>query len=188
MPSGRFGANAAWWLAALLAHNLHTLTAWWSLNEDLARATWKRIRRCPAGSRRPPDRKRQATHPQDVPERHRRTAGCAPEPRRSIYRARLTPGWQRSRKSRRNQRATPGCCPALRRDGPKPRAATLSGPRHRADRSRIPNRESKSPRPEASARWSQGRQAQKSLEMLKIVPATARQPDLIADPGLERVC
>ena len=33
MPSGRFGANAAWWLAALLAHNLHTLTAWWSLNE-----------------------------------------------------------------------------------------------------------------------------------------------------------
>ena len=45
MPSGRFGANAAWWLAALLAHNLHTLTAWWSLDEDLARATWKRIRR-----------------------------------------------------------------------------------------------------------------------------------------------
>ena len=45
MPSGRFGANAAWWLAALLAHNLRTLTAWWSLNEDLARATWKRIRR-----------------------------------------------------------------------------------------------------------------------------------------------
>ena len=45
MPSGRFGANAAWWLAALLAHNLHTLTAWWSLGEDLARATWKRIRR-----------------------------------------------------------------------------------------------------------------------------------------------
>ena len=45
-PSGRFGANAAWWLAALLAHNLHTLTAWWSLGEeDLARATWKRIRR-----------------------------------------------------------------------------------------------------------------------------------------------
>ncbi len=42
MPSGRFGANAAWWLAALLAHNLHTLTAWWSLD---ARATWKRIRR-----------------------------------------------------------------------------------------------------------------------------------------------
>ena len=45
MPSGRFGANAAWWLAALLAHNLHTLTAWWSLDEDLARATWKRFRR-----------------------------------------------------------------------------------------------------------------------------------------------
>ena len=47
MPSGRVGANAAWWLAALLAHNLHTLTAWWSLNEDLARAAWKRIRRVP---------------------------------------------------------------------------------------------------------------------------------------------
>ena len=25
--------------------NLHTLTAWWCLGEDLARATWKRIRR-----------------------------------------------------------------------------------------------------------------------------------------------
>ncbi len=45
MPSGRIGANAAWWLAALLAHNLHTLTAWLSLDKDLARATWKRIRR-----------------------------------------------------------------------------------------------------------------------------------------------
>ena len=45
MPSGRFGANAAWWLAALLAQNLHTLTAWLSLDKDLGRATWKRIRR-----------------------------------------------------------------------------------------------------------------------------------------------
>ena len=45
MPSGLFGANAAWWLAALLAFNLHILTAWWSLDEDLARATWKRVRR-----------------------------------------------------------------------------------------------------------------------------------------------
>ena len=43
MPSGRSGANAAWWLAALLAHELHTLTAWWSLDEDLARAAWKRV-------------------------------------------------------------------------------------------------------------------------------------------------
>ena len=32
-------------MEALLAQNLHTLTAWWSLDEDLARATWKRIRR-----------------------------------------------------------------------------------------------------------------------------------------------
>ena len=39
MPSDRFGANAAWWLAALLAHDLHTLTAWWSLDENLAWAT-----------------------------------------------------------------------------------------------------------------------------------------------------
>ena len=45
MPSGRFGANAAWWLAALVAFNLHVLTAWWSLDEDLARASWMRIRR-----------------------------------------------------------------------------------------------------------------------------------------------
>ena len=45
MPSGRFGANAAWWLAVLVAFNLHVLTAWWSLDEDLARASWKRIRR-----------------------------------------------------------------------------------------------------------------------------------------------
>ena len=45
MPSGRFGANAAWWLAALLAHNLHMLTAWWSLDDDFARATWRRVRR-----------------------------------------------------------------------------------------------------------------------------------------------
>ena len=45
MPSGRFGANAAWWLAAQVAFNLHILTAWWCLDEDLARAAWKRIRR-----------------------------------------------------------------------------------------------------------------------------------------------
>ena len=40
-----------------------------------------------------------------------------------------------------------------------------------------------SPRSEAAARSSQGSQAQKSPEMLKIIPGTARQPDLIADPG-----
>ena len=45
MLSGGFGANAAWWLAVLPAHNLHTPTAWWSLNKDLARAAWKRTRR-----------------------------------------------------------------------------------------------------------------------------------------------
>ena len=45
MPSGRFGANAAWWLASVLAFNLHVLTAWWRLDEDLARAAWKRVRR-----------------------------------------------------------------------------------------------------------------------------------------------
>ena len=45
MPSGGFGANAAWWLAALVAFNLHVLTAWWTLDEDLARSSWKRIRR-----------------------------------------------------------------------------------------------------------------------------------------------
>ena len=96
----------------------------------------------PPGSRRPPDRERQATHPQNVQGRHRRTAGCAPTARRSIYRARLTPGWQRCRKSRRNHRATPGCCPAMRRQGPKPRAAVHPGPPHGVERHRIPNRES----------------------------------------------
>ena len=45
MLSGRFGANAAWWLASALAFNLHVLTAWWSLEEDLARKAWKRVRR-----------------------------------------------------------------------------------------------------------------------------------------------
>ena len=45
MGSGRFGANAAWWLATPVAFNLHVLTAWWSLDEDLARAAWKRVRR-----------------------------------------------------------------------------------------------------------------------------------------------
>ena len=44
LPCGRFGANAAWWQAAVLAMNLHALTAWWSLDEDLARASWKRTR------------------------------------------------------------------------------------------------------------------------------------------------
>ena len=45
MPSGRFGAIAAWGLAALLAHNLHPLTPWWSLDGVFAHAGWKRIRR-----------------------------------------------------------------------------------------------------------------------------------------------
>ena len=45
MPSGRFGANAAWWLAALVAFNLTVLTAGWTLGEELARAFRKRIRR-----------------------------------------------------------------------------------------------------------------------------------------------
>ena len=44
LPSGKFGSNAAWWQAAILAFNLHALTAWWSPDEDLARASWKRTR------------------------------------------------------------------------------------------------------------------------------------------------
>ena len=45
MPSGRFGARVACWLAVQPAHNLHTLAAWWSLDEDFARATCRRVRR-----------------------------------------------------------------------------------------------------------------------------------------------
>ena len=138
---------------------------------------------CPAGSRRPADRQRPATHPQDAQGRHRRTAGCAPTSRHSIYRAQLTLGWPQSRQSRRSHRAMAGCCPALRREEAETRRrhASRAAPRRRQE----PDPESriKSPRPEASARWSQGREAQKLLELLKIDPATARQPDLIADPG-----
>ena len=45
MPGGRFGANAAWWMATGVAFHLHILAAWWCLDEDLARAACKRIRR-----------------------------------------------------------------------------------------------------------------------------------------------
>lgn len=47
MPSGRFGANAAWWMCAVPAFNLHALTAWWTLGEDLARG---RLQADPAAS------------------------------------------------------------------------------------------------------------------------------------------
>ncbi len=43
VPGGRFSANAARRLGAILAFNLLALTAWWPPGEDLARAGWKRI-------------------------------------------------------------------------------------------------------------------------------------------------
>ena len=130
---------------------------------------------CPSGSRRPPDRKRQATPPQDAPERHRTTAGCAPAARRSISRARLTPGWPRSRQGRRTQRAPPGCCPALRREDAETTRRDPSRSSPRCHTELDPKSRIKLQRPEASARQSQRNQAQNSLEMLKIITATARQ-------------
>ena len=44
MPCGRFGANAAWWRGAVLAHNLHAWMADRALAGDLRTASWKRIR------------------------------------------------------------------------------------------------------------------------------------------------
>ena len=37
-PGGRISADAAWRPGAILAFNLHTLTAWWPPGEELARA------------------------------------------------------------------------------------------------------------------------------------------------------
>ena len=84
MPSGRFGANAAWWMCAVLAFNLHALTAWRTLGEDLARG---RLQADPAGPpdpRWPPGRAWPPVDPQAAQSRDGRTAGSAPEPGRTI--------------------------------------------------------------------------------------------------------
>ena len=44
LPSGKFGANAAWWLGAVLALNTHALVRLFALGANLARAGWKRVR------------------------------------------------------------------------------------------------------------------------------------------------
>ena len=108
MPSGRFGANAAWWMCVVLAFNLQALTAWWRLGEDLSRASWKRIRRvllihaAPRGRAWPP------VDPQDAQSRDGRTAGSARDSGRTIYRARVTPGVPVSTPLSRKRRASAG--------------------------------------------------------------------------------
>ena len=44
LPCGRFGANACWWWAVVLAFNLQALIGITVLEPQLARAGWKRIR------------------------------------------------------------------------------------------------------------------------------------------------
>ncbi len=44
LPSGKFGANAAWWKIAVLAHNLHVLLDKLTLPESLAGSRFKRLR------------------------------------------------------------------------------------------------------------------------------------------------
>ena len=44
LPSNKFGANAAWWSVAVLAHNLHALLATLALPGDLKEARFKRLR------------------------------------------------------------------------------------------------------------------------------------------------
>ena len=106
MPSGRFGANAAWWMCAVPAFNLHALTAWWTLGEDLARG---RLQADPAGPpdpRWPPGRAWPPVDPQAAQSRDGRTAGSAPVPGRTIYRARLALGVPSSTPIRRKLRAS----------------------------------------------------------------------------------
>lgn len=43
MPSGQFGANAAWWALAILAHNLNTVMKWLVLGEDWATKRMKEL-------------------------------------------------------------------------------------------------------------------------------------------------
>ena len=44
LPSNKFGANAAWWSIAVLAHNLHVLLAALALPNHLKDARFKRLR------------------------------------------------------------------------------------------------------------------------------------------------
>ena len=44
LPSGKFGANAAWWRLAVLAHNLHMLLEKLALPTSLAGSRFKRLR------------------------------------------------------------------------------------------------------------------------------------------------
>ena len=87
----------------------------------------------PPDPSREPARVRPKVYPQTAPRRNRGTAACAPASRHSIYRARLTPGWPRSRQSRRNHRATPGGCPAMRPEEAQTtrRDTTRAAPRRR---------------------------------------------------------
>ena len=113
--SGRFGANAAWWMCAILAFNIHALTAWWMLVEDLARASsWKRTLARPSDPHGPPGRAWPPVDPQDAQGRDGRTAGSARESGRTIYRARIAPVVPVSSPIRRKRRASTGFCPAVR--------------------------------------------------------------------------
>ena len=137
----------------------------------------------PSGSRRPPDRERQATLPQDAQERHRRTAGRPPASRRSIYRARRRRAGnaaERAAGTTEQHRDAVRHCAAERL---KSRPATPPGPSPGIATDFDRNRESKN----RDQRPPQGNQEAAKLKnhskMLKISPATARRTDLIADPG-----
>jgi hypothetical protein len=44
LPSSKFGANAAWWKVAVLAHNLHMLLEKLALPKNLASSRFKKLR------------------------------------------------------------------------------------------------------------------------------------------------